>query len=827
MACATNSTVEPKICEVGGGGLLLPLGGDSEQEWPNGLRVVLYLLGLGWLFMGVAIVADVFMAAIEKITSKKTRKLVDPAKNKYVTVSVWNSTVANLTLMALGSSAPEILLNVIDIFASNFFTGALGPFTIVGSAAFNLFCITAVCVAAIPNGERRIIKELEVYLITAVFSVFAYLWLIVILMGTSENLVDVWEGVLTFLFFPILVQLAFMADKGYFRADGSSRSDTQKIVTADMSKDELAELEAKVRKAHGGATLTDEQVLRIIEIEFSPPASRAAQRVAATRAMTGGKRVKIADQSKANTSSAKVVPQHEGEKVPTVPTISFEGASYAVLEGQGTVDIPVIRTGDLSQRVVVAYSTRDGQAEAGKDYHHSEGHLTFEPGSEKQNVTIKIIDDTAFEDDEEFYIDLKKEDTSSRWELGNIQTSTITIIDDDLPGELGFKSDELTVYEGEAGDTDVEIVVHRNKGTSGKVGCKYYTENDAAVAGVDYEETSGNLEFEGGSMTQTITVTLKNVGRYDREETFRLIIAEPTGGAKVNPDHDGGDKGMNILTVKICPNAATKYKVDRMKSSLEAKWEKAKVGHANWREQFVTALKINGGEDEDDEEEAGKASIQDYVMHVITVPWKLLFACCPPVDYCGGWLCFCVSLGMIGLVTAVIGDMAGLLGCTLGIADKITAITFVALGTSLPDTFASKTAASQDAYADAAICNVTGSNSVNVFLGLGLPWMLGSIYWVAFGADDEYKSKYYCKSWSPSGGLSSYTGSDAKLVVEAGDLGKSVAIFCGGAVICLTTLYVRRVFVGGELGGPAGLKYATSGMFVSLWLLYVLLSALE
>merc|ERR1711975_123021 len=74
-----------------------------------------------------------------------------------------------------------------------------------------------------------------------------------------------------------------------------------------------------------------------------------------------------------------------------------------------------------------------------------------------------------------------------------------------------------------------------------------------------------------------------------------------------------------------------------------------------------------------------------------------------------------------------------MLGCVMGIKDLITAITFVALGTSLPDTFASKTAAENDPYADAAIVNVTGSNSVNVFLGLGLPWMVGAIYWAADG----------------------------------------------------------------------------------------------
>merc|ERR1719238_2457369 len=84
---------------------------------------------------------------------------------------------------------------------------------------------------------------------------------------------------------------------------------------------------------------------------------------------------------------------------------------------------------------------------------------------------------------------------------------------------------------------------------------------------------------------------------------------------------------------------------------------------------------------------------------------------------------------MIGVVTTVVGDMASLHGCCMGIPDDITAITLVALGTSLPDTFASKVAAQQDDTADNSVGNVTGSNSVNVFLGLGLPWTIGAIYW--------------------------------------------------------------------------------------------------
>ena len=86
---------------------------------------------------------------------------------------------------------------------------------------------------------------------------------------------------------------------------------------------------------------------------------------------------------------------------------------------------------------------------------------------------------------------------------------------------------------------------------------------------------------------------------------------------------------------------------------------------------------------------------------------------------------------MIGLLTAIVGDLAGIFGCLVGLKDSVTAITFVALGTSLPDTFASKTTATSERTADNAIGNVTGSNSVNVFLGLGLPWLIASIYWWA------------------------------------------------------------------------------------------------
>ena len=71
------------------------------------------------------------MGAIEQITSSEA-VYTNEETGAQERVKIWNPTVANLTLMALGSSAPEILLAIIEIVAMNeFYSGELGPSTIV------------------------------------------------------------------------------------------------------------------------------------------------------------------------------------------------------------------------------------------------------------------------------------------------------------------------------------------------------------------------------------------------------------------------------------------------------------------------------------------------------------------------------------------------------------------------------------------------------------------------------------------------------------------------------------------------------------------------
>ena len=87
------------------------------------------------------------------ITSQKRQiSKLDEQSGEYIKVNVpvWNPTVANLTLMALGSSAPEILLNVLETVGTlGSKPGELGPSTIVGSAAFNFLVISGVSIYSV------------------------------------------------------------------------------------------------------------------------------------------------------------------------------------------------------------------------------------------------------------------------------------------------------------------------------------------------------------------------------------------------------------------------------------------------------------------------------------------------------------------------------------------------------------------------------------------------------------------------------------------------------------------------------------------------------
>jgi hypothetical protein len=248
-----------------------------------------------------------------------------------------------------------------------------------------------------------------------------------------------------------------------------------------------------------------------------------------------------------------------------------------------------------------------------------------------------------------------------------------------------------------------------------------------------------------------------------------------------------------------------------------------RAGAAVWKQEIYDAVfNIGDDDDDDDEDQDGKKgdddgensgpSASDYFWYIVGLPWRVAISILvPPPQFLGGWICFSFALLTIGAITAFIIDFAELFGCIAGVEDSITAITLVALGTSMPDLFASVTAAGQEEYADASIVNVTGSNSVNVFLGIGLPWLMASIYWTV---DQAEWNANFAGSGFPVGSF----------IVKGGDLAFSVLVFTVGALVFFVALKLRRDRCGGELGGPYGLKVASTGLLVLIWLFYISLS---
>ena len=98
--------------------------------------------------------------------------------------------------------------------------------------------------------------------------------------------------------------------------------------------------------------------------------------------------------------------------------------------------------------------------------------------------------------------------------------------------------------------------------------------------------------------------------------------------------------------------------------------------------------------------------------------------------------------------------MICLTGYTLGIPDTVMGITFLAAGTSVPDTIASVLVA-RNGYGDMAVSNSIGSNVFDIFLGLGLPWLLKTtirptirpiFFKIVLGWDTEMGNVFCCTS---------------------------------------------------------------------------------
>jgi Ca2+/Na+ antiporter len=729
------------------GGYFMPFFGDAEQGWPKGLRAVLYFFGLVWCCTGVAIIADLFMGAIEEVTTKVTIK-VDKEGNRRVQ-RFWNPTIANLSLLALGSSAPEIMLNVIEILLGKFYAGELGPSTIVGSAAFNLLVIIAVCVLAITEGVRTI-EGTEVYMLTASCSVFAYVWLLIILVANSPDIVTVAEAVMTFVFFWLLLIAAFIADKKCFR------DETKKQVSPEAEE-----------AAHKSSLGRQATMKAFVSNTSSNPAETKQER---------------REQVKQVGALGKI-----GRMLSETAMDGVEAAEKLALMIQA---IPQKATGATHKRNILTPIT-----------------------GKKAKPTIDDMDKAT-----------KAQGGKSIKPAGNTprRSAESMKLGEEGLALFAFKEEAIDVIENAGKAT---LVVMRRGYTKEAVTVEYKTFDISAVEGKDYKGAEGTLNFAAGETEKTIEIEIIDDDTHEANETFRVELSEPSDGATLDEDGDGTQAVVTIVNDDDDGSDV----LDKAFNRLSVFGNRDKLAQAcdQYKEQFTDAIKVP-------REEGEPITIIGVILHCITVFWKVIFATVPPTSLAGGWLAFFVALGYIAVMTMLIADLANFFGCVIGLPAATTAITFVALGTSMPDLFASVAAAQSDDTADNSVGNVTGSNCVNVFLGLGLPWMIAAIYWSTVPTDGSEAAEWVAKYATEGGGeysphVKKYWDEKGELafVVRAGDLGLSVIIFCNCALTAVFVLYLRRKLFGGELGGPKVPRYMTAVLLVIMWLIYLIISALK
>jgi len=415
--------------------------------------------------------------------------------------------------------------------------------------------------------------------------------------------------------------------------------------------------------------------------------------------------------------------------------------------------------------------------------------LTFEPKETEKEIGITIVDDNQWEPDEEFFLKLSllSADESGEVKLGRTCIMEITILNDDEPGTFQFEKRGHLVKES-IGNAQLSII--RQNGADGDVSVKWRTIDKTAINGKDYNGGEGEIEFKHGETQRNLEIEIIDDMEYEKDENFEVEIYEVSSNAKLGK--------ITKTAVTITNDDEFNGVMNKLMLMTNANVDELRVHNETWAQQFKDAMIVNGGDVE-------SATTGDYIMHLITFGFKLIFAVIPPPGLLGGWPCFVVSLIMIGLIVIIVGDLAEIFGCLVGLKAEITAITFVALGTSLPDTFASKIAAVSEKSADNAIGNVTGSNSVNVFLGLGIPWLVASIY-------HEVK------------------GTEGGFAVPPGTLTFSVMIYSICAILAVATILARRflpLFGNAELGGTKVPKWICSVFFLILWFLYIILSALQ
>lgn len=214
----------------------------------------------------------------------------------------------------------------------------------------------------------------------------------------------------------------------------------------------------------------------------------------------------------------------------TAGTFSFLTASIGdavVNEADGTVTLTVKLSELAQQNVFITYQTSDGSAKVDPnndgdpsdgDYVATSGTLTFLAGTDEATITVTIIDDSTFDNIEQFYVDLLSITNGAL--LDSRAVVTILPDDDPLPAvTIG----NIVVDEASGVAT---FVVSLSSASSSVVTVDFATiAGTAKGGGVDFSDRTGSVSISPGNTSATVSISVTPDSIDETDETFQLRIS--------------------------------------------------------------------------------------------------------------------------------------------------------------------------------------------------------------------------------------------------------------------------------------------------------------
>ncbi len=197
----------------------------------------------------------------------------------------------------------------------------------------------------------------------------------------------------------------------------------------------------------------------------------------------------------------------------------------------------------------VNYTTVNGSATAGSDYVAQSGSLTFLAWDTSKTIEVDILDDTIYEGDENFYVQIST--TASGYEVSGSGQGYGTITDNELP-PLEIRSSNVSITEGDIGTNPINFRIYLNQpAPTGGVTVNYNTADYTALANDDYTSTAGSVTIPAGQTEVYVPVPIVGDLTPEVQEKFYFKLTNTNVGTLKTTKVSGYIKDNDAINVRI------------------------------------------------------------------------------------------------------------------------------------------------------------------------------------------------------------------------------------------------------------------------------------